>query len=70
MITYSLDSSSLIHEALKVEERAEYMYHSKHKDGYTPCRHIHKDKCANLLSGFIKLDPRSNACGTKDTVPQ
>ena len=41
VITYSLDSSSSIHEAMQVEETAEY--HSDHTDGYTLCRYMHKE---------------------------
>ena len=51
-----------------MEERVEY--HSDHREGYTPCRHIHKEYCNNLLAGFIKMNPWSNACGRKDRVPQ
>ena len=38
---YCLDSSSWIHGAMHVEERVEY--HSDHRDGYTRCRHMHKE---------------------------
>ena len=41
VITYFLDSSSWIHGTMHVEERAEY--HCDHTDGYTPCRHMHKE---------------------------
>ena len=37
VITYSLDSSSWIHEAMHVEDRVEY--NSGHRDDYTACRH-------------------------------
>ena len=53
---------------MHVEERAEY--HSDHRDGYTPCRHMHKEYGDNLLPGFIKLDPWNNACGRKGRAPQ
>ena len=38
VITYSLDSSSLIDGAMHVEHRVEY--NSGHRDGYTACRHM------------------------------
>ena len=60
MITYYLDSSSRIHGAMHVEERVEY--HSEHRDGYTPRGHMPKEQGDDLLSRFIKLDARSNAC--------
>ena len=41
VITYFLDPSSWIHAPMHVEERVEY--HSDHRDGYTPCRHMHKE---------------------------
>ena len=41
VITYRLDSSSWIHGAMRVEERLEYL--SDHREGYTPCRHMHKE---------------------------
>ena len=41
VITYSLDSSSWIHGAMHVEDRVEY--NSGHRDGYTACRHMHKE---------------------------
>ena len=46
VITYKLDSSGWIHgtmraEEIHVEERVEY--NSEHRDGYTPCRHMHKE---------------------------
>ena len=31
---------------------------------------MHNEKGDNLLAGFIKLVPWSNACGRKDRVPQ
>ena len=40
VISYALDSSSWIHGAMHVEESVEY--HRDHRDGYTPCRHMHK----------------------------
>ena len=46
---------------MHLKERVEY--HSDHSDGYTPCRHIHKEKDDNLHAEFIKLDPWNNACG-------
>ena len=53
---------------MHVEESVEY--HSDHRDGYTPCRHIHKEYGDNLLPGSIKLDPCTNACGREGRVPQ
>ena len=41
VITYFLDSSSWIHGAMHVEDRVEY--NSGHRDGYTACRHMHKE---------------------------
>ena len=53
---------------MHVEERVEY--DSDHRDGYTPCRHMHEEYGNNLLAGIIKLDPWSNACGRKGRVRQ
>ena len=39
--TYSLGSSSWIHGAKHVEDSVEY--NSGHRDGYTACRHMHKE---------------------------
>ena len=66
--TYLLDLSNLIEVAIGVEERVEY--HSNHREGYTQCRHMHKEYSDNLLSGVIKLNPSSNVCGRSSTVPQ
>ena len=63
LITYKLDSSGRIHGAMHVEELLEYF--SDHREGYTEYRHMCKEYCDNLLAGLIKLDPWSNACGTK-----
>ena len=41
VITYRLDSSSWIHGAMHVEDGVEY--NSGHRDGYTACRHMHKE---------------------------
>ena len=41
VITYELDSSSWIHGAMHAEERVGC--HNGHRDGYTACRHMHKD---------------------------
>ena len=41
VIAYNLDSSSWNHGAMRVEERLEYL--SDHREGYTPCRHMHKE---------------------------
>ena len=41
VITYRLDSFSWIHGAMHAEERVEF--NSDHRDGYTPCRHMHKE---------------------------
>ena len=41
MITHSLDSSRRIHGAIHVEEKGNYP--SVYKDGYTQCRHMHKE---------------------------
>ena len=57
-----------MHGAIHAENRVEY--HSKHRDGYTPSRHIHKELGDNLQSGFT-LDPWSDACmWKKGTVVQ
>ena len=41
VITHLLDSSRRIHGAIHVEEKSNY--HSVHRDGYTQCRHMHKE---------------------------
>ena len=41
MITYFLDLSSWIHEAMHVKARVGC--HSGHRYGYTACRHMHKE---------------------------
>ena len=41
VITYELGSSSWNHGAMHVEDRVEY--NSGHRDGYTACRHMHKE---------------------------
>ena len=52
-----------------MEERVEY--HSEHRDGYTPRGHMPKEQGDDLLSRFIKLDARSNACEESvDYIPQ
>ena len=51
-----------------MEELLEYL--SDHREGYTEYRHMHKEYGDNLQTGFIKLDPSSNACGRKGRVPQ
>ena len=65
--TYDLNSSSGIQGAMDVEGRVEY--HSDHRNSYTPCKHMHKNKGENLQTGFIKWDPWSNVCGRKGRVP-
>ena len=69
MITYILNSSSRIHAAMHVEERVEY--HSEHRDGCTPRGYMPKEQGDSLPTGFIKLDPWSNACGESvEYIPQ
>ena len=41
VITYFLDSSRWINGAMHVEDTVEY--NSGHRDGYTACRHMHKE---------------------------
>ena len=40
--TYLLDSSRCNHGAIR-ECGRKGKYHNDHKDGYTPCRHMHKE---------------------------
>ena len=63
VITHLLDSSRRIHRAIHVEEKDNYQ--SVHRDGYTQCRHVHKEKGDNSLAGFMKADPWSNKFGRK-----
>ena len=51
-----------------MEDKVEY--NSGHRDGYTACRHMHKEYGDNLLPGFIKLDQWSKARGIMCRVQQ